>query len=89
MIHVVQRLPPGTRPPGTGTTDGASTSTAGAPRSRGNTPPGGANGTDAAANLVLGSFTLPTNLMDPNQVRTVYVRSVNPTFAIGCHFSIF
>ena len=64
MIHVVQRPPTSTRPPGSSGTSTNTTSTSGS----GGVPRGG-----DVNSYVVGSFTIPSDIIDPNQVQVIII----------------
>lgn len=65
VIHVVQRPPPSTRPPGTTGTSTSTTSTPGLGLPRGD-----------VNSYVVGSFTIPSDILDPNQVQQIVQNAV-------------
>ena len=74
MIHVVQRPPP--RPNSSGSNGSSNSGSASAPP-----PP-----TRDVNSFVVGSFTLPSEILDPNQVQVkIFIDYLSPNF----YFSLF
>ncbi|CAH1271548.1 BAG6 [Branchiostoma lanceolatum] len=74
VIHLVERAPPPRQPPTSSSSAGSSTSTSASSsngQSAGVTQGGDRNGN----NFVIGAFTLPADVVDPNQIQNV-VQSV-------------
>ncbi|XP_078604700.1 large proline-rich protein BAG6-like isoform X2 [Branchiostoma floridae x Branchiostoma japonicum] len=73
VIHLVERAPPPRQPPTSSSSSGASTSTSSSSSQSAGTTQGG--GDRNGNNFVIGAFTLPADVVDPNQIQNV-VQSV-------------
>ncbi|XP_066294759.1 large proline-rich protein BAG6-like [Branchiostoma lanceolatum] len=72
VIHLVERAPPPRQPPTSSSSAGSSTSTSASSstgQSAGATQGGDRNGN----NFVIGAFTLPADVVDPNQIQVCVI----------------